>query len=292
MALAIQRGRARKLGWMVLKPFTYEGAVNLKRQTSTAVIGVESYWSQMKKSIVPLLLIAFVVALACTGLFYFLVVGRNSSASQTSVKQQILVAAKKLPRGTVLTKDDVQSVPWSADVVPKGVLTVGASYESLRVVFPLEEGEPITTAKVTSPQTGEGAGLGIPVGMRAVSVRVFDSPGIIAMLQPGYQVDLQYVDNNRLESRTFLRQIHVLNVQAVFDPGSGKGPTAVLTLLVKPTDADAVSLADSNQRVRVLLRNPLEEATAPGALVSDAPGAAGVKAKVSSPATPLVARAH
>ena len=59
----------------------------------------------MKKNLVPLLGIAFVVAIISTGIFYGLFVGKLKSASVPS--QSIVVAARNLDRGTALQAADV-----------------------------------------------------------------------------------------------------------------------------------------------------------------------------------------
>jgi Flp pilus assembly protein CpaB len=214
----------------------------------------------MKKNLTLLILIALAVAGLCTAGLYFVLAGRVQTAQPAGPSQTFLVAARKLPRGATLSRADVREVPWQGAELPKAYFRDPSATKGLRVVFELAEGEPLTDSKVFSAATGKGAGLGIPVGQRAVSVRVFDSPGVVNLLQPGHFVDLQYVDPAK--SRTFLRKIEVLALQG---PREGTNATnaAVLTLLVAPEQADEVSAADAQSKVRILLRNPLEGLEAP-----------------------------
>lgn len=213
----------------------------------------------VKKNLVVLVVIAFAVAAVCTGLLYFLVIGRVQDPGPAANSAQILVAARKLAPGSPVRKEDVRSVAWKGSELPSGLIPFSEDVAKYVVAYEIAEGEPLTKGKLTSPLTGEGAGLGIPVGFRAVSVRVFDSPGVVNILQPGHTVDLQSVDAARGESKTFLSRVTVLKLQQPRE-GSNQSNAAILTLLVKPEEADQVSLTDANQRVRILLRNPTENA--------------------------------
>ena len=68
----------------------------------------------MKKNLVPLLGIAFVVAVATTGIFYGLFVGKMDATPGKS----LVVAAKELKPGEVIAKEDVRTVPWAAETLP------------------------------------------------------------------------------------------------------------------------------------------------------------------------------
>src|ERR1035437_295947 len=57
----------------------------------------------------------------------------------------------------------------------------------LSVVQPIGENEPVTESRLTSRTSGAGAGLGVPAGMRAISVHVVDSSGVVSLLRPGHK---------------------------------------------------------------------------------------------------------
>ena len=83
-----------------------------------------------------------------------------------------------------------------------------------------------------------------------------DISGVIGILKPGHRVDIQLVSNQSPELRTILQNIEVLSVNP---QGDGHGNIPVVTLLVKPEGADMAGLGDSTARLRVILRNPLDE---------------------------------
>jgi Flp pilus assembly protein CpaB len=207
----------------------------------------------MKKNITQLVLIAFLVAATCTAGLYFLL-GQAPPAAASGPTVKILVASKKLDRGQVLTSEDWKSVDWPGEKAPPGMVAASDALGEMSVVVPLAEGEPLTKNKLASAR-GDGGGMGVPVGMRAVSVRVADSPGVIRLLQAGHWVDLQQVDSNN--ARTFLRKMQVLELTAL--KSDGRGESAVVTLLAQPDQADQISLVDAKGALRLLLRNPTED---------------------------------
>lgn len=211
----------------------------------------------MKRNLVPLLGIAFVVAIVSTGIFYGLFAGRLASGS-TSPTHSIVVAARKLDRGATLAAADVKLTPWGSPEVPPGSFSALNQVNGLTLITAHQENEPILQARVASRESGAGAGLGIAPGMRAVSIHATDSSGVVSILRPGYKVDVQLVSGQgqTSELRTILQNIEVLSVSP---QGDGRSSTPVITLLVNPQGADLAGLGDSSARLRLTLRHPLDE---------------------------------
>ena len=72
-------------------------------------------------------------------------------------------------------------------------------------------------ARLATSQSGGGSG--VPVGMRAVSVHLTDSTGVLALLRSGQKVDVQVVVGrgtkpDETEVRTALENLTVLSVDA------------------------------------------------------------------------------
>jgi Flp pilus assembly protein CpaB len=63
------------------------------------------------------------------------------------------------------------------------------------------------------------------------------------------------------EVRTALEGLAVLTVTPQPETSSQGNTLPVVTLLAKPADADILALSDSGARVRLTLRNPLDEGT-------------------------------
>jgi len=217
----------------------------------------------MKKNMVPLLGIAFVVAIICTGVFYGLFAGRLHS-KPAELGQNIVVAARALDRGTVLAAADLQ-VSQVKGSLAGGYSKVGdAVGETL--LEPLEANEPLLQSRVASRDSkAPGAAAGIASGMRAVSIRVAESNGLMSLIHEGSRVDVQVASDRSgtPQLRTILQNMEVLRVNPQLEPaGNGRPAIPIITLLVPAPASDLIALADTGARIRLALRNPLDDGTA------------------------------
>jgi Flp pilus assembly protein CpaB len=213
--------------------------------------------SAFKRNLVPLVCIAFVAASVATAIFYGLLGSRLRSAD--APRQSIVVAARGLERGAIVTAADVKLSTWGGQYPLKGGYSAIDLVTGKSVSSAVEENEPVTQARL-----GSGAGsaeIGIASGMRAISVQASDSSGVLALLRPGDKVDVQVVTgerNGEVKLRTTLEKVEVLSVPP-FDPNGGRSAAPAITLLATPEDADHLALADSGARIRLLLRKPVDE---------------------------------
>ncbi len=214
-----------------------------------------------KNNLLKLLGIAFVVAILATGVFYGLFVSKMSS--NTGNGKMLVVAAKTLKAGTVLQPADVKTVPWLGDQLPKGSFGSVNDIAGKTVFDTIGEDEPIFASRLATAENGGGSG--VPSGMRAVSVHVTDSTGVLAMLRNGQKVDVQVVtgrgDRGDTTVRTAIEGLKVLSVAPQPELSSQGVNLPVVTLLATPREADILAVADAGARVRLALRNPLDEQT-------------------------------
>jgi pilus assembly protein CpaB len=224
----------------------------------------------MKKNVVPLLAIAFVVAAISTGVFYGLFAGRLGASSPDLPQHSLVVAAHDLERGTVLKLEDLRVAEIRLKTPLKGSFDSPDKLVGATVLDPLQENEPVTATRLALKDSESGGASGVPSGMRAVSVHVYESSGIVGLLRRGSKVDIQAVSerNGGVALSTVLQDVEVLSVLVQVDPASGHASTPIVTLLTKPTDSDVVALADSGTHLRVALRNPLDDQTEPRKTVS------------------------
>jgi Flp pilus assembly protein CpaB len=216
----------------------------------------------MKRNMVPLLGIAFVVAIISTGVFYGLFAGKLRSSNELP-GHAILVAARDLDRGTVIQPSDlrVSEVPG----ILAGAFSKPEEATGATLLTAMKANEPLLEERV-SPHVSEGAGGGglVPTGMRAVTMHVFQSESLLNMLRTGSRVDLQAVSdkNGAVELRTVLENVQVLAVSSP-DANGNRPAGAAVTVLIRAQDTDMVALADAGSRIRVALRNPLDQETTP-----------------------------
>ena len=215
---------------------------------------------QMKRNMVPLLGIAFVVAIISTGVFYGLFAGKLRSSSDLP-GHAIVVAARDLDRGTVIQPSDVRVSEMQG--VLGGAFSKPEEAAGTTLLTAMKANEPLLQERV-APRAADTTGPGgfVPTGMRAVSMHVFQSESLLSLLRAGSRVDLQAVSDRSgaTELRTVLENVQILAVSA---PEGNRSSGSVVTVLIRAQDADMVALADAGSRIRVSLRNPLDEATTP-----------------------------
>jgi pilus assembly protein CpaB len=214
-----------------------------------------------KNNLVTLLAIALMVALIATGMFYGLFVNKLKS---TESGKMLVVAAKPLESGTVLAAADLKAVAWPAQELPEGAYERPEQVVGKTLFTSLSKAEPVLNARLASEEGG-GQSAGIPAGMRAVSVHVSDSTGVMQLLHSGHKVDVQVFvqenDEGFAQLRTAIEDLRVLGVNTKPEPNSQGFSLPEVTLLAKPAEADTLALADSSARIRLTLRNPLDSST-------------------------------
>jgi pilus assembly protein CpaB len=213
----------------------------------------------MKRNMVPLLGIAFVVAIISTGIFYGLFAGKLRSSSELA-GHTVVVAARDLDRGTVLQVSDLR-VSDSPGVLA-GSFSKREELVGAVLLSALKANEPLLAERVVSHGSSPSGSAMVPAGMRAISIRVNQSEGLLPLLRPGSRVDLQAVSEreNRVELRSVLQNVEVFSV-APLDASNTKPVGAVVTVLTKAQDADGVAFADAGAKIRVTLRNPFDDGT-------------------------------
>jgi len=214
----------------------------------------------MKRNMVPLLGIAFVVAIISTGVFYGLFAGKLRSSSTELNGRPIVVAARDLERGSVVETADLRVSQMRGTL--SGSFSKPEELLGATLVLPVKENEPFLQDRVVLRAPASGASGGnLSSGMRAISIRVAESDGVVNLLHPGSKIDIQAVSdrNGSVELRTILQNVEVLAVTPPSDPN--RSGVRVVAVLTRAQDADVVALADSAARIRVALRNPLDDAT-------------------------------
>jgi pilus assembly protein CpaB len=168
----------------------------------------------------------------------------------------VVVAARDLERGATVTPSDVKVIRWSGSLPPDGAYSMVTQVDGLVVARKVAANQTLTNTSVISPVSG--GELGIPAGMRAMSLQVAETGGVAAMLRPGYRIDVQAISGTGrdAELRTVLHNVEILKVD-----GRQDGGRPFLTLLVSPREAEILGLADAAAKLRVVLRNPLDSET-------------------------------
>lgn len=188
-------------------------------------------------------------------------------AARPAGSAQIAVASRNLPIGSVLSSADVKLVEWPAGDVPPGFAASAAEVVGRGLLMPVSTNEPLLASKLAHKDAGGGLPIVIPEGMRAVSVKVDEVIGVAGFVLPGTRVDVLVTMNPTSEhdeatTRVILQNVITLAAgQTIQRDQEGKPQTVtVITLLVAPDDAEKLTLASTEGRIHLALRNTLDMA--------------------------------
>jgi len=224
----------------------------------------------MNRRLLTILLIAFVVASACTFLVYR-ILGHMLVASKPIPTTKVVAAAADIKLGTVLTASDLTTTQI-AGTPPKGAILKPEDAIGRGVISNIYQGEPIVDSRLAPAGSGGGLAATIPDGMRACAVKVDEVVGVAGFVTPGMRVDVLASGtppdaNNQqgTESRTILQNIEVLSAGTDIQKDSEGKPqqVQVVNLLVTPEQAQTLTLASSQLRIQLVLRNPLDTKVVP-----------------------------
>jgi pilus assembly protein CpaB len=190
----------------------------------------------------------------------------RATAARPVKLTQIVAAAGPLKMGQRLEVGDLKLVDWPEGKQPKGSLSRREDCVGRALIVPVAENGVILEQELASREAGAGLAVAIPVGMRAVSVGVDDVVAVAGFVTPGTFVDILATGSGPRGpvTRTILQHIRVLAVgQQLQADSTGKPQTApVVTLLVTPEQAQSLTLASTEGKIHLALRNAVDTASA------------------------------
>jgi pilus assembly protein CpaB len=183
---------------------------------------------------------------------------------------KIVIAAKEINIGTPLTADLLTMAEWPKANVPKGALYGVNEINGRVAVTRLSAGEPLLKAELAEPGSGSGLVALIPLGARAMSIRVDEVIGVAGFILPNTYVDVVHVDtdnqNKQDTSSIILERVKVLAIaqETYTDEEGGKAKVVrTVTLQLTPEEATVLALKTRKGSIHLLLRSPLEEKAPP-----------------------------
>lgn len=223
-------------------------------------------------------LVVAVVAALVTALLARNLVNRQArvDAPAQMATVEVVVAARDVAAGSILTVDDLRFDRWPAAAAAK--MVVRGDGEDARKRFAgqtarrdLSEGEPVTAAALRQNRTGMLAGM-LGAGNRAVSVAITNTSAAAGFVTPGDRVDVllaadvKRTSGNdsgsggpmvRYASETVLTDLKVLAIDQATtrakDGGAVEGKTA--TLEVSPKQAEVLATAAMLGTLSLALRS-------------------------------------
>jgi pilus assembly protein CpaB len=205
----------------------------------------------------------------------------------------IVVAARDLPAGAIVRREDVEAVEWPG-AVPDGFATQPGDVVGRGLIIEVRKNEPLLDWKLALKEAGGGLSITIPEGMRGVSVEVDEVIGVAGFVLPGTRVDvlatvMPGADRTLTTTRIILQNVRALAADQRYQQEIEGQPqyVTVVTLLVTPHEAEALTLAATEGRIQLALRNTLdsEQVETPGRRISSLlTGGGGTPRPTASPA--------
>jgi pilus assembly protein CpaB len=190
-------------------------------------------------------------------------------AAEQPATGTVVVAATPLALGTFLTEAHVKAVPWHAGTLPEGYFASVKDVVGRGLVVDMAANEPILGSKLAPEGAGGGLPVVIPEGKRAVSVKVDEVVGVAGFVLPGTRVDVLVTLDPETEgegrpkpatTRVILQNVQVIaSGQKIEKDEEGKPQTVtVITLLVTPDESEKLTLAATEGKIQMALRNAMD----------------------------------
>jgi pilus assembly protein CpaB len=217
--------------------------------------------------------IVLVLAITAGGAFAFGTYNyvQNLPTQTTTIPTKpVAVAASDLDIGAELTRDNVRIIQWPANAVPANVIGDAKDVVGRGLILPMIQNEPFLPMKLASAEAGAGLPPAIPPGLRALSIKVNEVIGVAGYVLPGTRVDVLVTvspgqgGQGDMTSKVILTNVQVLAAGTKIDRETDKNKpmaVSVVTLLVSPEEAERLTLASTEGKIQLALRNPLDKET-------------------------------
>jgi pilus assembly protein CpaB len=220
-----------------------------------------------RKRIYTVLLLAMTVG-AVFAFSTYRYVQATPTAGAAAKTTPVVVAASGLDLGAALRAEDMRTINWPSDAVPAGTFSSPQELVGRGLIQPVSQNEPLLPSKLAPIGSGAGLPPMIPDGMRAVSVRVNDVIGVAGYVLPGTKVDVLVTvsptnQTTDMTSKVILTNVTVLTagtrIERDVEKDNKPVAVSVVTLLVDPLQAEALTLASTEGKIQLALRNPLDK---------------------------------
>lgn len=217
----------------------------------------------MDRRFMTVLGVSLLFALVVSTVFYT-ITNRSSGPvkqAQASDTKDLVVTTKPLPVGTTIKPGDVKTIRVPVEQFPKGAYAKVEEVLDRPIVSNILQDEPVMEGRLAARNSGAGLAPIIPVGMRAVTVRVTDVSAVAGFVMPGMRVDVLVTGRppsaTDTITTTVLQNVMVLSSGTTIQPDArGQAMQAPnVTLLATPEQAEILTLAGNEGRIQLVLRN-------------------------------------
>ncbi|MGB8770558.1 MAG: Flp pilus assembly protein CpaB [Candidatus Korobacteraceae bacterium] len=245
------------------------------------------------------LLVALLAALLLSGaVTYFLTrrIGGKTGRAAAQTTQKYVAASRPLQAGELLKPDNLTLVEWPAKMPLEGAFTKIEEVSGRAVIYPVAARQPVLEAYLAVVGSGIGLTVKIPEGMRAAAVHSDEVIGVAGFLFPGSHVDVLVTFRSDTittsSTQIVLQDVEVLTVGQKTDPepGGKAENVGVVTLLLKPEDAQKLVLASTQGTIHFVLRNGADRGRVAAVPVRVAELSGGARSDASAARAHVVAK--
>lgn len=202
------------------------------------------------------------------GLIAAVSVSRFLSNTQANNLNPIVVAKVEIPLGAKIIAEQLTTVRVPRNATPEGTFDALDKVIGRITVTRIAAREPVTNFRLAAEGATAGLSAIVPEGYRAMTVKVDDESGLSGFLNPGAIVDVLAIINPSGSgtgdpiSKIVLQNIKVLaNGENMDEPKDRREASKVrtVTLQVTPEQAEKLALASADGRLRLALRNSIDQ---------------------------------
>jgi pilus assembly protein CpaB len=233
-----------------------------------------------------------VFALVVSAVFYQMTARSGTAKKVESTDQKdLVITTRPLGVGVMIKTADVKVIKVPNLAFPKGAFSKVEDVLDRPVISNILLEEPVIEGRLATKGSGLGLAPTIPVGMRAVTVRVNDIAGVAGFVLPGMRVDVLVTGHPPASdgdmTTTVLQNMLVLSAGTTIQPDArGQAIQAPsVTMLATPEQAELLTLAGNDGKIQLVLRNSSDEGMekTEGRVVSELYG----NRKPAKPVTPV-----
>ena len=199
-------------------------------------------------------------AAAVVGYYGLSSIASKAAAANDKNYKNVIVTATDLTFGVKLDRAQLRVARYPKDAVPEGAYASMDSVVGQTTKVFMSAREPVTAIKLSS--RGGGLSMLVRPTMRAASLEVNQVSGVSGFVLPGDRVDVICTVEPRTNledaiTRTILHNCEVLAAGQKTEQQDNKPITVQsVTLLVDPSGAEALALAEHEGKIHLVLRNP------------------------------------
>lgn len=231
----------------------------------------------MDRRFLTVLGVSLVFALVVSSVFYQMTSRSGTRKTEVTDMRDVVVTTRPLSVGALIKPADVKLSKVPAQAFPKGAYSKVEEVLDRGVISNMLLEEPILEGRLAAKGSGLGLATEIPVGMRAVTVRVNDVANVAGFVLPNMHVDVLVTGHppggDGDMTTTCLQNMLVLSSGTTLQPDARgqaiNSPT--VTLLANPEQAETLTLANTDGHIQLVLRNSTDSSVeqTPGRYVEE-----------------------